>query len=1011
MLDAVRFGLRWLGGSQQATRGATAAEPNAEPPAPPVDAELPPRAAATGGAAAASAPSPLRSSPRRQQAPPRPALSPGRASERDTGAAAGLDAGKASQSAPTSLRPLAALRATEGCDLAARLRKLGVPTGPWASDQDAKTEINKWARDLKASEGGFSTVWGSLTKAAGAGSRARGRLHTLVCHNHAADKGKCGWSITLEECVEGWAIRSYHPHDGAESASGHNHALMRSAVEARARCSMREIPADLIEVGKAMVLCGVSKSKVYRFLKWQVEKSGAEAMFTSQDVYHACGVSTGERRLDATNLQELLRTREVEEGLYQRTTTDEDGCLDKVFFELQGATGVYSNEPERQVVEIDHKARALTPAVRLCPARLLNRARTQHGTNKHGLKMMLWVTVDGSGATKILACSLMVDEGLESAAWSCQCFSDCFRVPPAVIFSDSAPALKAAVASVFPTSKHLSCVWHLSNNMLTHLRPACGADIDLWHRVRSKWWHILKNTDESSCASFASEWAALGAMLNASTATIAVKEAARAWLDKCGEDCERWAYRFTWRYFTLGLHSTQRIEAVHAAIVHFLSQSTLLTDLVPHLESYAQDVTVRASVREYKHIKRILDATGACLPHPFIAALAEKLTGYALVMFKAQLQQSQFYVAAAVPETDSFTVTRRPGSWGVERDAETQSGDAEVGISAPLFTTPRRTSLNACSCQFPVCYGMPCRHMLYLHTISQRELRLELFDARWKQRLPEAELAAVQALLRRRAPRAPPGPAAQLDRAERYALIMAAARGVAAVGAETAGGYTAACDGLTQLLSALRKPAAGPAPAPRSRTARAAAAPAAAAAEGAAGGGVPGPTCRSCWGRLPFPHNKNNRLCPNYGNEPLEDPHEYAPARTVRRGGALPLLAEADSSEEEAEADEADEDGNDNTCKVCDKTGDLYECDKCPRSWHHDCLPLAALPLLDAEPWHCPTCAGIIVPTGFVGNPRRAPPGRGGVQQRKRLRPATEGTRGQRKRAKAAGRTRETRYR
>jgi hypothetical protein len=69
--------------------------------------------------------------------------------------------------------------------------------------------------------------------------------------------------------------------------------------------------------------------------------------------------------------------------------------------------------------------------------------------------MMLWVTVDGSGSTKILACSLMMDESLESAEWSCQCFNDCFRVPPAVIFSDSAPALKAALARVFPTSMHL----------------------------------------------------------------------------------------------------------------------------------------------------------------------------------------------------------------------------------------------------------------------------------------------------------------------------------------------------------------------------------------------------------------------------------------------------------------------------------------------------------------------------------------------------------------------------
>ena len=89
----------------------------------------------------------------------------------------------------------------------------------------------------------------------------------------------------------------------------------------------------------------------------------------------------------------------------------------------------------------------------------------------------------------------------------------------------------------------------------------------------------------------------------------------------------------------------------------------------------------------------------------------------------------------------------------------------------------------------------------------------------------------------------------------------------------------------------------------------------------------------------------------------------------------------------------------------------MYECDNCPRSWCDDCVPLAARSSLDADPWHCPTCVGIVIPTGFVGNPAQAPPGRGGGQQRKRYRSATEGTKGDRKRAKAAGRSRELRYR
>ena len=631
--------------------------------------------------------------------------------------------------------------------------------------------------------------------------------------------------------------------------------------------------------------------------------------------------------------------------------------------------------------------------------------------------MMLWVTVDGSGSTKILACSLMMDESLESAEWSCQCFNDCFRVPPAVIFSDSAPALKAALARVFPTSMHLYCIWHLSNNMMTHLKAACGANNDLWHRVSSLWWHIAKQTDESTRARFDAEWAVLCALLDESTVTGESMETARTWLAKMAADREHWAYRWTWRYVTLGLHSTQRIEAVHAAIAHFLRASTLLTCLLPQLEGYSLDVSVRASVREYRFIQRLLAAAEQCMSHPFITALTKDLTGYALVLFKVQLQQSQFYAAVAVPgEEGVFTVTRRAGTWGVEGDAEAQRGDADLGISAPRFTAPRRTTLMACSCQFLVCYGLPCRHMLILYILQQQELSLALFDPRWKQRLPAAVLAAEQALLQRRPSRAQGSAVAQPDRAERYGLLLAAARGVAAVGAETAQGYATAIDGLAQLLSRLRLPAVGPASARTARArprAAAAAAPAGTAAEGGAGR-VAGPTCRSCWGMVPFPHYKNNKQCPNYGKSPLPEPGAYAPPRTVRLHRSAPLLAgsEDDGSEsEDGDHDSASEDGNDNVCHECGETGELLVCDECPRVWHYRCLPAAALALAEAEPWQCPVCARISRPAGFIGNPARAPPGRGGGQHQKRYRSAIEGTKSQRKRRKAAGRIREVRFR
>jgi hypothetical protein len=640
--------------------------------------------------------------------------------------------------------------------------------------------------------------------------------------------------------------------------------------------------------------------------------------------------------------------------------------------------------------------------------------------------MMLWVTVDGSGATKILACSLMLDEAGESCAWAAQCFLDCFRVAPAVVFSDCAPQLKTAIEAVFPDAKHLYCIWHLSKNMMTNLRPACGGDDGLWHRVSSKWWQIVKQSDSSSRATFDAEWDALGALLDESTGKS--MDTARAWLAKMALEREHWAYRFTWQYVTLGLHSTQRIEAVHSAISHFLRASTLLTLLLPQLESYSFDVSTRASVRDFRFIQRLLTAADQMAPHPFINALAPVLTAYALVLLKSQLHEAMQYVAAPIAGgadgvVRSWSISRRPGTWGLEGDAETQGDDADLGLSSPLFTAVRVTTLDGCSCQYPICYGLPCRHMLYLYVLQQLELRVELFDARWKQRSDAAKLAAEQALLLRRPPRNRVGAPVQPDRCGRFQDIMAAARNLAQVGAESAAGYAATMGGLEQLLSSLRlapvvagaaAPArrarapvrAAPAPLPAGdAAATAVAATAAAAAAAAAGEG--GPVCHACWEPG---HYRNNRTCSRFGKEPLPKPSAHAPPRAiVRKRGGEDLLSEV---EEEGEDEvSVSEDGNDVVCHRCSEPGQLLECDSCPRSFHSECLPLASLALAEAEPWHCPVCTRTPTAVGFVGNPPRAPPGRGGGQHRSRLRPAAEGTKGQRKKAKAAGRCREQRFR
>jgi hypothetical protein len=252
----------WLGG---VLGGRQAVAPPAEtaPPALQPGAERPlaqqPDAEAAGCAGAGSPrSSPLRGPLSAAAAPPRrsprralPGRLPAGLGAQLPGAGPraprGLDGEEVPLRSPTA-RSLAALRASEERGLAEQLRALGMPTGPWRTDHSAKAEISVWARDRSAAGGSFSVVFSGSSPAQG-GRSARGCLHTLICHNHAVGNGKCTWALTLEECQEGWAVRSFHPHGGADS--GHSHPLIQTVIEARARSSMRDIPADLVELGKA----------------------------------------------------------------------------------------------------------------------------------------------------------------------------------------------------------------------------------------------------------------------------------------------------------------------------------------------------------------------------------------------------------------------------------------------------------------------------------------------------------------------------------------------------------------------------------------------------------------------------------------------------------------------------------------------------------------------------------------------------------------------------------------
>ena len=83
-------------------------------------------------------------------------------------------------------------------------------------------------------------------------------------------------------------------------------------------------------------------------------------------------------------------------------------------------------------------------------------------------------------------------------------------------------------------------------------------------------------------------------------------------------------------------------------------------------------------------------------------------------------------------------------------------------------------------------------------------------------------------------------------------------------------------------------------------------------------------------------------------------------ARPRRATAARKSLCEEEENmeeaEEEEESEEEEEDPNDDQCAICNLGGVLVCCEKCPKSYHFECLSAPREEVEAADPWYCPAC-------------------------------------------------------
>jgi hypothetical protein len=136
------------------------------------------------------------------------------------------------------------------------------------------------------------------------------------------------------------------------------------------------------------------------------------------------------------------------EGFYYRVQSDSVNRLTAIFFAHPDSIAYLQCNPDVLLMDCTYK------------------------TNKHGMPLLDMVGVDSCQRSFCIAFAFLSGETEEDYGWALQQLKSLYqRDLPTVILTDRWLAAMNAVATWFPSSKALLCLWHVNKAVLQHCKP------------------------------------------------------------------------------------------------------------------------------------------------------------------------------------------------------------------------------------------------------------------------------------------------------------------------------------------------------------------------------------------------------------------------------------------------------------------------------------------------------------------------------------------------------------
>jgi hypothetical protein len=352
------------------------------------------------------------------------------------------------------------------------------PEGEYQSRDALFQAINAWA-----SSRGYAFITGRSTREKTGRQTItfmcdRRRNHPILLRNRqrmtTTRTTGCEFSVLGKESRDKrtWTLR----HRSDQRFSQHNHGPSQDVT---AHPILRALSTEDLSQLQGLANAGIAPKEIRTYMR-----QNTDTITTQQDIYNRIAdarrqVSQGQSSINA------LADHLFKEGFWSQFQTGPDGRVRAVVFAHPDSVAYLQAYPDVLIMDCTYK------------------------TNKYGMPLLDLIGVDACQRSFCVAFGFLSGEGEEDYLWALDrfrslCESHSIR-DPSVILTDRCIACMNAVATCFPSSNPLLCLWHANKAVLRYcqprfMRPFQGGkpEMEDWNEFYGYWHWIIKSPSEQT---------------------------------------------------------------------------------------------------------------------------------------------------------------------------------------------------------------------------------------------------------------------------------------------------------------------------------------------------------------------------------------------------------------------------------------------------------------------------------------------------------------------------------